>query len=86
MERLLRVALDDGLLRAGPVDGVAAVDEQEIGADGELLDGQAHGQQRGLANIDAVDGFGIDGGDGPGHGVAADFAVEPGALLRGEFL
>ena len=32
-----RVALDDGLLGAWPVNGVAAVDEQVVGAEGELV-------------------------------------------------
>jgi hypothetical protein len=66
------VALDDGLLRAVPVDGVAAVDEQEVGAERQLLDGAAHGQQRGLADVDAVDGLRIDRRNGPGNGVGAN--------------
>ena len=43
-----RVALNHGLLRARPVDGVEAVDEQVVRRERELLDGQPHGQQRGL--------------------------------------
>ena len=80
------VALNDGLLRAGIVDGVAAVDEEIVGGEGELLDGEAHGEERGLADVDAVDGCGVDGGDGEGYGFEADFGVEFVALLFGELL
>lgn len=44
-----------------------------------------HGQQRGLADVDAVDGFGIDGGDGKGHGVGADLGLKLEAFFLGEF-
>ena len=80
------VALDDGLLWAGPVDLIAAVDEEIVGGEGELLDGEAHGEERGLADVDAVDGCGVDGGDGEGYGFQADFGIELVALLFGELL
>ena len=80
------VALNDGLLRARPVDCVEAVDEEVVGGESELLDGEAHGEERGLADVDAVDGFSVDGGDGEGYGFCADFGVELVALLFGELL
>jgi hypothetical protein len=60
------IASNHGLLRALPLDGVAAVNEQKVRAERQSLDGATHGQQRRLANIDAVNGFSVHGGDGPG--------------------
>ena len=85
------VSLDDSLLRAIPMDGVAAVDKEEIGekvvgSGGDLLDGTAHSFKRGAADVDAVDGFNIDGGDGPGYCDGADFNIELDAFFFGEFL
>jgi hypothetical protein len=50
-----------------------------------LLDGAAHGFERCLANVDAVDGFGVHFGNGPGNGVRANLDVERVALLFREF-
>ena len=62
------------------------VDEEVVGGDGEALDGVEHGEARGLVDVDAVDGFGIDFCDGDGEGHFADLAVEVLALLAGELL
>jgi hypothetical protein len=66
-----RVALDERALRHGQVDG-HRVDQQKIGRGVQLLDRLAHGQTRGLVDIDGVDGGGVHGGHGPRHGALAD--------------
>jgi hypothetical protein len=58
---------------------VSPVDEQVVRAQGQLLHGQPHGQQRCPADVDAVDGFHIDCGHSPGDGVLPDLARK---LLR----
>ena len=75
------VAVDDGLLGTGPVDGVATVDEEEVGAEGELFNGLAHGEERGLADVDAVDGRCIHRSNGPGDGFEANLRLELIALI-----
>ena len=52
----------------------------------KLLDGEAHGEQRCAANVDAIDGFNIDRGDGPGDSFGANLRVELIALCLAEFL
>ena len=74
------------LLRAWPVDGVAPIDQQVIGLDGKLIHGGAHGEQRSLADIDAVDRLHIDGGDGKRQCLGADDYVEFVALVFAELL
>ena len=59
---------------------------RKSGLRGKLLDGETHGQQRCVADVDAVDGFGVNGGDGPGDGVGANLNVELVALFFGELL
>ena len=80
------VAVNDGLLRTGPVDGVAAVDHQIVRLDRELLDGDTHGQQRSPADVDAVDRFHIHGGDGKRQSLGANHDVEFVALVFTELL
>ena len=65
---------------------VHGVDEQVVGGDGEALDGEEHGEAGGLVDVDAVDGLGIDFGDGDRDGELADLAVEELSLLAGELL
>jgi len=72
-------------LGAGMVD-VEGVDEQVVGAVGELLDGEEHGEAGGLVDVDAVDGFGVDFGDREAEGEGADLAIEALALFAGELL
>jgi len=79
------VAMDDFLLRAIKVES-GGIDQQEVGARTEALDGQLHGQPAGLVDVDLVDPGGIDFGDGPGKGVPADAQGEPFAVLLGEQL
>ncbi len=55
-----------------------------VGLEGEAGDGGEHGDARGLVDVDAVDGLGVDLGDGDGEGDAADAAVELFALFAGE--
>ena len=62
------------------------VDEEVVGGDGEALDGVEHGEARGLVDVDAVDGFGVNFRDGDGDGDFADLVVEVLALLAGELL
>jgi mono/diheme cytochrome c family protein len=73
-------------LRAMPVDRVPAVNQQKVRAQRQLLHRAAHGFERRLANIDAVDGFRIHRGNGPGDGVRANLHVELDALFLAEFL
>ena len=77
------VAVEEPGLGAGMVD-THGVDEEVVGRGGEALDGQEHGEAGGLVDIDAVDGFGVDFGDGEAEGDLADLAVELLALLAGE--
>jgi len=75
-ERLIVVAVNEGLLRARPVRWCPRPSmRRKSGLSVSLLDGHAHGKQRGLANIDAVDGLGIDRGDGPGYRVRANLDI-----------
>ena len=60
------------------------VDEEVVGRDGEGADGGEHGEARGLDDVDAVDGGGVDLGDGDGERGGADEAVERFALEMGE--
>ena len=62
------------------------VDEQVVGGGGEALDGGEHGEARGLVDVDAVDGGGVDFGDRDGEGHAADALVEALAVFAGELL
>ncbi len=62
------------------------VDEEVVGLGGEALDGAEHSEAGGLVDVDAVDGLGIDFGDGDAEGDFADLAVEKLALLAGELL
>jgi hypothetical protein len=62
------------------------VDEEVVGGEGEALDGEEHGEAGGLVDVEAVDGGGVDFGDGEGEGVLADLAVEELALVLGELL
>jgi len=57
-----------------------------VGGDGEALDGLEHGEAGGLVDVDAVDGLGVDFGDGDRDGELADLAVEELALFSGELL
>ncbi len=82
MERREGVAVEEAGLGAGVVDA-QGVDEQVVGCDGEALDGVEHGEAGGLVDVDAVDGFGVDFGDGDSEGDLADLAVELFALLAG---
>ncbi len=68
---------------AGVVE-LHGVDEQVVGGDGEGADGGEHGEARGLDDVDAVDGGGVDFGDGDGERGGADEAVEGFALRVGE--
>src|SRR5438105_11154298 len=63
-----------------------SVDEQVIGCDGEALDRSQHGNARGLVDVDAIDGLGIDFGDRDSESALADTAVELFALFAGELL
>ncbi len=57
-----------------------------VGGEVEALDGEEHGEAGGLVDVEAVDGFGVDFGDGDGEGELADLAVEELALVLGELL
>ena len=74
-----RVAVDEAGLRAGvgkvERSRLHGVDEQVVWRDGEGADGGQHGEARGLVDVDAVDGGGVDLGDGEGEGGGADEAV-----------
>ena len=74
-----RVAVDEAGLGAGVVEP-HGVDEEMVGGDGEGADGGEHGEARGLVDVDAVDGGGVDLGDGSGECGGADEAVEGFAL------
>lgn len=76
----LGVALDDGILGQGEVDG-EGVDEEVVGLGAEGLDGAADGEPGGLIDIDAVDVGGVDPGDIPGNGASLDFGGQ--ALTAG---
>ena len=76
-----RVAVDEAGLGAGVVE-LHGVDEEVVGGDGEGADGGEHGEARGLVDVDAVDGGGVDFGDGDGERGGADEAVERFALRR----
>ena len=80
------IAVDDGLLRTGPVDGVTAVDHQIVRLDRELLDGGAHGQQGGPADVDAVNRFHINRSDGKRQSLGANHDVEFVAFVFTELL
>jgi hypothetical protein len=76
-----KLAPDDGLLPALPIDRVAAVDQQIIRAERQLLDGAAHGFERSLANVDAVDGLGVHRRNGPANRMGANLPVKGDALF-----
>ncbi len=78
-----RVSVDELGLAAGMVEA-HGVDEEVVGLKGKALDGGEHGHSRGLVDVDAVDGLGVDGGDGEGERHAADLLVEGFALFAGE--
>ena len=78
--------MDELGLRAGVEIELHGVDEEVVGGDGEGADGGEHGEARGLVDVDAVDGGGIDLGDGDGEGGGADEAIERLALEAGELL
>jgi len=78
-----RVAVDEAGLRAGVVD-VHGIDQQMIRFDGEVADGGQHGETRGLIDIDAIYGCGVDLGDGECECRRANELVEGFALRTGE--
>src|ERR1035441_6500938 len=80
-----RVAVKEARLGAGVVEP-HGVDEQMIRHDRERLDRGEHGDARGLVDVDAVDGLGVDLGDRDSDGDLADAAVELLAVLAGELL
>ena len=80
-----QAGLGAGMGELGEIEA-HGVDEEVVGGDGELLDGEEHGEARGLVDVDAVDGLGVDFGDGDGESDAANLAVEELALLAGELL
>jgi hypothetical protein len=85
-----RIALDDGLYRAGEGRGDIAVDERSIGADPEDGNGASHCQQGRAQDVDAVY-FGHAGRSNPDAGGAPARATSKGpvaglALLDGQHL
>src|ERR1043165_1624867 len=58
------------------------VQQEDVGTDGEVLDRLLHGQLRGLEDVDAVDGDGLDDADGDGAGPVEDVAADGQAVLE----
>ena len=85
-----RVAFDDGLHYGGDGRGDAAVDEYDIGADPEHVDGACHRQQRRAQDVDAVDFVRARRADPDPRGSAIDAlperAVAGLALFAGQHL
>ena len=69
------IALHHRLLRARPINRIHAVDQQVIRAERQPLHRLAHGQQRSLADIDAVDRLHIHSRNRPGDRIAADLGI-----------
>lgn len=63
-----------------------AVDEEMIGRESKLVDSQLHGEQGCGADVDAVDGGYVYGGDGETTSAGTDLEVERFALALGELL
>jgi len=76
--------LHDGELGEGNVER-EGIDQDIIGKRLELFDGQFHGQAGGVVNVDAINGVGVNGGDGPGEGTFANAMGEGFAALRFNF-
>src|SRR6202041_568084 len=64
------IAFDEGALRQGKIEG-DGVGEQEVRSGREPAHREAHGQARGLVDVDGIYGGGVHGGDGPAHGALA---------------
>ena len=79
------VAVEEPCLGAVVVDA-EGVDQEVVGREGEALDGEEHGEARGLVDVDAVDGVGIDRGYREGERRAADATVEAFTVFAGELL
>ena len=76
--------MNHGLLRACPVDRVASIDQQIIRRNRKLLHGDAHRQQRSLANVDAIDRLHINRRDGKCQSLGANHHVELVAFVFAE--
>src|SRR5437763_8341906 len=84
--RAARVSVDQVALRAGQRGQRDEVGDDELGDDAEHGQGLAHGQDRRLQDIDAVDGEVVDDADADGDGPLMDERVELFAPLGREEL
>ena len=78
------VAVDERFLREGKVE-FDGVEEEIVGRNGELGDGQSHGLAAGLENVPGVDAGGFHLGNSPGYGTFADEWSELSATFGREF-
>src|SRR4029077_1060453 len=79
------VAVNDGALGKGAVEA-DRVNQQIIRGRRELENGIAHGDTRGLIDVDLIDARGVHGGDRPGDGVLTNALGENFAALSGQEL
>ena len=80
-----RVAFDDAAVRdVVPAAEAVAVYQQQVGAGGESGDALLHRFHRGPEDVDPVDAFGPDVGDGPGDGSVLDILAHGLPLPLGE--
>lgn len=77
------IALNDGELGDGDIEG-EGVDQDIVCRRLELLDRELHSEAGSMVDVDAVDGFGVDGSDGPGDGTLLDTAGKDFAVGRFE--
>jgi hypothetical protein len=69
------VAVDEGLLGEGKVDG-GGVYEQVVGGAGKGFNGPTHGKPGSLEDVDGIDFGGGGGGHRPGEGALFDQELE----------
>ena len=75
------IALNDGELGDGDIER-ESVDQDVIGRGLELFDGELHGEAGSMVDVDAVDGFGVDGCNSPGDSTFLNAAGEHFAVGR----
>src|SRR5438874_2532384 len=80
------VAFDEGNLRHLQCFEGDGVEEEDVGADLEILNRVRHGQLAGAEDVDGVDGLRLDHTDSYGAGATEDLRAERGAVVAVEEL